>query len=116
MGRKAAQMEISKDTFLELIKDEQVQRIFAELDVPEEDHFDLFDTLDADGGGTLTADELVKGIARLRGQARRSDIVNVSLIARSMQGSFQKLAKTLSAQSKTLVSLQDSFASQVAFT
>merc|ERR1712113_338998 len=59
--------------------------ILRDLDVADEDQLDLFDTLDVDGGGTIDLEELITGIAKLRGDARRSDIIGVGLIVRAVQ-------------------------------
>jgi len=61
------------------------REILRELDIADEEQLDLFDTLDVDGNGTLDFEELVGGIAKLRGDARRSDVISVSLMARAMQ-------------------------------
>ena len=52
-------------------------------------HVDLFEICDADGSGSLTIDELVVGIKRLRGDARRSDIVFIMLRVRELLQEIQ---------------------------
>lgn len=56
---------------------------------------DLFDTLDVDGGGTIDLDEMIIGISKLRGDARRSDIVGVGLKVRSIQADLKRLSKAM---------------------
>merc|ERR1712228_515227 len=57
------------------------------------DQLDLFETLDVDGGGTIDLEELIIGISKLRGEARRSDVVGVKLIARSIQSVLTNVLK-----------------------
>merc|ERR1712232_774041 len=45
---------------------------------------DLFETFDADDSGTLTVVELLKGIKKLRGDPRRSDVIGVSLVVHAI--------------------------------
>merc|ERR1719195_1355135 len=66
------------------------QDLLSDLDIADEDQLDLFETLDVDGGGTIDLEELIVGICKLRGDARRSDIVGVALIARSIQKAISK--------------------------
>jgi len=92
----ASQMELTPEFFEELRHYKEFQEILRGLDVADEDQLDLFDTLDVDGGGTIDVDELVKGIAKLRGDARRSDIVGVSLMMRSVQMAVTELSEVVS--------------------
>merc|ERR1712039_484065 len=75
-----------------------VQQILRDLDVEDEEQHDLFDTLDVDGGGTLDLEELISGIAKLRGEARRSDIISVGLRVRSTQDELQAFMENTSEQ------------------
>eukprot|EP00927_Polykrikos_kofoidii_P048267 TRINITY_DN4248_c0_g1_i4.p1 TRINITY_DN4248_c0_g1~~TRINITY_DN4248_c0_g1_i4.p1 ORF type:complete len:645 (-),score=100.21 TRINITY_DN4248_c0_g1_i4:36-1895(-) len=105
---------ISMSLFDELCEHSTFRDILAELDVAEEDQFDLFDTLDVDGGGTLDTAELVTGISMLRGDPRRADIVSIGLTVRSLQGmfqSFQDVVFTAFAEHQTsLTAIQETLA------
>jgi len=81
---EAAQVQITPDLFDELRRCKEFKEILKYLDIADEAQVDLFETLDVDGGGTLDLEELVQGIAKLRGDARRSDVVSVSLMVRAM--------------------------------
>merc|ERR1711972_1022584 len=72
----------------------EFQDVLRDLDVSDEDQLDLFDTLDVDGGGTIDLHELILGIRKLRGDARRSDIVGVGLIVRSIQSALTKFEES----------------------
>merc|ERR1719336_2969069 len=80
---------------MDLCAKPEFRDILRTLDIPDEEQLDLFDTLDIDGGGTLDLEELVQGIHKLRGDARRSDIVGVSLQMRQMQDEIHSLQKDL---------------------
>merc|ERR1712083_134016 len=85
MGSQVSSIELTPEFFDELRTYSEFQEILRDLDIADEDQLDLFDTLDVDGGGTIDLEELITGIAKLRGDARRSDIVGVGLIVRSVQ-------------------------------
>merc|ERR1712232_1190652 len=54
------------------------------LDIDAQDHKYLSDILDPDKSGSITVLEFVRGLKRLRGEPRRSDIVTVDLMMRSL--------------------------------
>jgi len=80
-----SEIEISLEFFQELRTFREFHVILRSLDVSDEDQLDLFATLDVDANGTVDLEELIVGISKLRGDARRSDIVGVGLIVRSIQ-------------------------------
>jgi len=82
-------MEIDPKFFSELCTNARFRDILGDLDVSEEDQLGLFDTLDVDGGGTLDLQEMMLGIAKLRGDPRRADIISVGLTLRSVQTQVQ---------------------------
>eukprot|EP00443_Scrippsiella_acuminata_P032360 CAMPEP_0115282756 /NCGR_PEP_ID=MMETSP0270-20121206/60013_1 /TAXON_ID=71861 /ORGANISM="Scrippsiella trochoidea, Strain CCMP3099" /LENGTH=185 /DNA_ID=CAMNT_0002699625 /DNA_START=69 /DNA_END=626 /DNA_ORIENTATION=+ len=88
---RAAPMQVSVTVFNKLCRNSKVRDIFRDLDVAEEDQTNLFEALDVDGSGTIDIEELFEGIAKLRGDARRSDIVSMSLQIRNLQWSLQEL-------------------------
>mmetsp|Transcript_116834 Transcript_116834/g.291618 ORF Transcript_116834/g.291618 Transcript_116834/m.291618 type:complete len:122 (-) Transcript_116834:16-381(-) len=82
--------------FLEsLRKHRKFQELLKDLDISEEDQLDLFETLDVDGGGSIDMEELMVGLSRLRGDARRADIVGVGLILRHVQHNVQRFEATV---------------------
>jgi len=44
----------------------------------------LFDTLDVDGDGSIDIEELCEGISKLRGDARKSDVVALNLMVQKL--------------------------------
>lgn len=88
--KELARVEITQEVIDILCSNERFQVILRELDVSNENQLDLFDTLDVDGGGTLDLEEMVTGIIKLRGDARRADVIAVGLKLTSLQTAFQK--------------------------
>merc|ERR1711920_449360 len=89
---------ITPDFFQRLCHINEFREILGALDIPDEEQLDLFETLDIDGGGTLDLDELVQGVHKLRGDARRGDIVSVSLMVRAVQEDVQNLQSSMMEQ------------------
>lgn len=88
---KASGLHITPEFFAFLRTFREFKRLLEELDIADEDQVDLFDTLDVDGGGTIDLEEMVVGISKLRGDARRSDIVGVRLVVRCIQADVHGL-------------------------
>lgn len=65
--------------------DEDVKDALEALDIDRNDHARLSDILDPDHSGGIGVLELVDGLRRLRGEPRRSDVVAVDLMMRSLQ-------------------------------
>jgi len=95
-------MVISKDLFLLVIQDPSVQSLMDTLEIPP-DRAELFDVLDAESKGGLYIQEVVMGMLKVRGDARRSDLVATLLKVRSLQLMCYKL----SALTETIVEKQD---------
>eukprot|EP00446_Apocalathium_sp_SHHI-4_P067936 CAMPEP_0177520402 /NCGR_PEP_ID=MMETSP0369-20130122/47624_1 /TAXON_ID=447022 ORGANISM="Scrippsiella hangoei-like, Strain SHHI-4" /NCGR_SAMPLE_ID=MMETSP0369 /ASSEMBLY_ACC=CAM_ASM_000364 /LENGTH=181 /DNA_ID=CAMNT_0018999743 /DNA_START=134 /DNA_END=679 /DNA_ORIENTATION=+ len=87
------QVLITPEFLLDLIEHKPFREILRDLDIADEEQLDLFDTLDVDGSGFLDFEELIHGIAKLRGDARRSDIISVSLMVRAMQADITAFEK-----------------------
>jgi len=66
---------ITRRSFQEVLKRPDVQRIFDNMDIEAADRSDLFDAIDADSNGRIVLDELVNGLVRMSGKARRADAV-----------------------------------------
>jgi len=91
----AADMAISDTSFNDMILDGEVQDLFADLGIDRDELPDLFEILDADGSGQLDLKELVSGVLKLRGDAKKSDVVSVAFVARSMQASLTSFGSLL---------------------
>jgi len=89
---------ITKDVFDRTVEDAEAKQLLEDLDIPEEDQMGLFDVLDADGGGTLQLFEIIRGIQKLRGEPRRSDVVQVGLMVRCLQERVEGHAELMESQ------------------
>jgi len=78
-------MDFPCDTFDDFVLDNEVKKALTDLDIDPADHSKLSDILDPDNGGSITVIELLDGIRRMRGDPRRSDIVTIDLMIRSIQ-------------------------------
>jgi len=99
-------MEITAEEFEAICEQPSFSDILNELDIAAADHLSLFDTLDVDHGGSVDVDELIAGIKRLRGDARKSDIVAVILAVRHMTEMLDGALKILDGHGKALHALQ----------
>jgi len=86
---------ITRHIFERACKLPDVIEIFKDLDVADEDFSDLFATLDSDGDGVISVEDLFEGIDRLRGDARRSDIIAINLKIQKMHMDMQLLCGAL---------------------
>jgi len=78
--------DISRTLFDEVLEtDGNAQQALQELDIQIADHRYLSDILDPDNSSTIGVFELIDGLQRLRGDPRRSDIIAVDLMIRSLQ-------------------------------
>merc|ERR1712032_1164071 len=89
---------ISAEQFHRVFAKPEVQALLDQLDIASEDRRDLFEILDADGSGSLTIGEVVNGVSKLRGEPKRSDIIENCLIARSMQKRLETFEKAAMSQ------------------
>lgn len=78
-------LEVDSSALDDFIKDPVAISCLAELDIDPEDNANLADIFDPDNGGSITISDLVDGLRRLRGKPRRSDIITVDLMVRSIQ-------------------------------
>eukprot|EP00928_Gymnodinium_smaydae_P001157 TRINITY_DN10423_c0_g5_i1.p1 TRINITY_DN10423_c0_g5~~TRINITY_DN10423_c0_g5_i1.p1 ORF type:complete len:606 (-),score=77.71 TRINITY_DN10423_c0_g5_i1:276-2033(-) len=90
----AADMELTPEMFAMIRELPDVQRILYELDVADDDQHNLFETLDADGGGTIDMEEFCSGIQKLRGDPCRSDIISIDFKIKSVQSELHACMET----------------------
>eukprot|EP00929_Paragymnodinium_shiwhaense_P099447 TRINITY_DN6109_c0_g1_i1.p1 TRINITY_DN6109_c0_g1~~TRINITY_DN6109_c0_g1_i1.p1 ORF type:complete len:748 (-),score=154.96 TRINITY_DN6109_c0_g1_i1:207-2450(-) len=82
-------MEMANFYIEKLVEEPDAKAALEALDIDPEDYPILADIFDPDNGGTVTVMDLVDGIRKLRGEPRRSDIVTVDLMIRSLQVQIQ---------------------------
>jgi len=81
----AAELEIDRSAFERMRMDPRAQKILDELDIADEDEDNLFSTLDCDNSGCIDIEELCAGIAKLRGDTCRSDIVSINFLVQEVR-------------------------------
>mmetsp|Transcript_18917 Transcript_18917/g.33336 ORF Transcript_18917/g.33336 Transcript_18917/m.33336 type:complete len:553 (+) Transcript_18917:42-1700(+) len=75
---------LSKSEFLEVMKDHRVKSWLAAMELDIRDAELVFDLID-DGDGTISAPELVRGFAKLKGTARSVDMIYLTQLVYSTQ-------------------------------
>mmetsp|Transcript_134896 Transcript_134896/g.269167 ORF Transcript_134896/g.269167 Transcript_134896/m.269167 type:complete len:599 (+) Transcript_134896:111-1907(+) len=79
-------VEYLREDFEALVeKNWRAQHALVDLDIDKQDWRYLSDILDPDNSGTIGIFELLDGLQRLRGSPRRSDVIAVDLMLRSVQ-------------------------------
>jgi len=79
------QVDVRSSLLNELVDIPEVKQALDDLDINPDDHRYLSELLDPDSGGTISVVDFVNGLRTLRGEPRRSDIVYVKMMIRSMQ-------------------------------
>jgi len=110
--KRAAEVQITKTWWSLLQMDKQFVEVLSELDIASEDMADLFETFDLDGDGKVGLAELLRGIKKLRGDARRADVVEISLQGSAIYHTIADLQttteKSFRAQGRLLAKVEQS--------
>lgn len=89
------QVCISREMFALWLQDTEFTAMLEEADVDMSDKFRMFDILDVDMGGELSADELVTGLMQLRGDVSKGGIVAIMLKVRHLTYAIEEIQQTL---------------------
>eukprot|EP00930_Biecheleria_cincta_P010376 TRINITY_DN11246_c1_g1_i1.p1 TRINITY_DN11246_c1_g1~~TRINITY_DN11246_c1_g1_i1.p1 ORF type:complete len:617 (+),score=98.52 TRINITY_DN11246_c1_g1_i1:101-1951(+) len=89
--------EVPRCVVDEAVKDPEAINALNELDINPSDRARLSDIFDPDNGGTVQLSDVAAGIRRLRGDPRRSDIVCVDLMIRSLQSQMEHVLHAVDA-------------------
>jgi hypothetical protein len=84
-------IQISRTIMEEAVEDPVARNALDRLDIDPHDHDKLAEILDPDHTGTMTVLDIVNGLRQLRGEPRRSDIVSVALMIRSLQDMVEEI-------------------------
>merc|ERR1711920_630931 len=95
MFEQTAGIEITPDIWHAIVEHPGAKEIFHDLEVADDDIINMFEVLDSDHSGTIDLGELVEGIAKLRGEARRSDIAAMFFMIKSLQSEMDRLSHTV---------------------
>jgi len=99
---QASKSEITPQVFERLRLDPAAIDIFEDLDIADEDRFSLFETLDADHSGAIDLAELIDGVWKLRGEARRSDIIALDFIMQRLSSQIEESFSEMLARCSSL--------------
>lgn len=88
-------ISLSRQEFDEVVQDEAAAKALDDLDICREDHAYLSNILDPDNSEVVSVTEIVQGIESLRGEPRRSDIVAVDLMVRSVQLNLNSMSEQI---------------------
>eukprot|EP00927_Polykrikos_kofoidii_P080378 TRINITY_DN7724_c0_g1_i2.p1 TRINITY_DN7724_c0_g1~~TRINITY_DN7724_c0_g1_i2.p1 ORF type:complete len:649 (-),score=109.52 TRINITY_DN7724_c0_g1_i2:111-2057(-) len=83
-----SKVALSRQMFDEVMADEEFHNILQDMDIADDNQLDLFESLDINDNGFLDLDELISGLCKLRGDARRSDVISMSLLLRAFSTHF----------------------------
>jgi len=97
---------ITKERFEDALRNESIQNLLDDLGIQQTERPDLFNVLDADGNGKLNIKELVAGLARLRGEARKSDNIATRLAVTSMQTTFRSFERMCLSNQREILQMQ----------
>merc|ERR1712124_104234 len=82
-------LEVPCSVIDQLCHDPDALQALEQLEIARDDQYYLSDILDPDHGGSIQVIELIEGLGRLRGRPRRSNIICVDLMLRSIQVTLQ---------------------------
>lgn len=80
-----------------MVRDPIAKAALDDLDILPSDRARLADIFDPDNGGTVTLIDIATGLRRLRGDPRRSDIICVDLMIRSIQENVEQILESVKA-------------------
>jgi len=103
----ASSLILSKPFFKILIADDFFRELMREFNIANEDIPELFDTFDADLSGFLSVKELLRGLKKMRGEPRRSDVVGISLTVHAIHDLITSQDRILEEQGQTIRELVD---------
>eukprot|EP00931_Biecheleriopsis_adriatica_P095565 TRINITY_DN69160_c0_g1_i1.p1 TRINITY_DN69160_c0_g1~~TRINITY_DN69160_c0_g1_i1.p1 ORF type:complete len:412 (-),score=69.67 TRINITY_DN69160_c0_g1_i1:150-1205(-) len=94
---------ITRDMFLLWLEDVEFMNLLDDADVDVSDKFSMFDILDVDMGGELSADELVTGLMQLRGDVSKGNIVHVILKVRHLTTEIEEVQRMLRGEEESIL-------------
>merc|ERR1712061_661891 len=92
-------LDFERSIMDEVVMEPDMIEALNALDIDPDDHKYLSDILDPDNSGSIGIVEFYDGLKRLRGGPRRSDIVSVDLMIRSLQNTVQDISTRITATS-----------------
>jgi len=93
-------LQITREIFDLVLRDPEVQRLLADLDISVTNHRNFFDALDANGNGILDIAELIDGLLMLRGPSDKTDVVAALLGIRAVRTLTMQVKHDIKASSR----------------
>lgn len=90
-GHKVDALFMDRECFVDALQREEVKALLDEIEIDDPDRLDLFDVLDADGNGRIEMKELVDGVVKMRGKARKADVVATRLMLTQLMSKVTSL-------------------------
>jgi len=94
-GSCTRQVEMNEDTFVMIMEDPAVKQLLSDLDIDMFNPAGMFFTFDGEGNGSLSLQELAKGIMKLRGDLQKCDLIASWVASRSLHDKFDALKEQL---------------------
>lgn len=94
---RAQKVQIPRELFNTWLTDPDLLALLQEVDIDTALKSEIFDVCDVDKSGSLTVDELVSGLMRLRGPISKSDIIAIRLKVRYLTKMLEDIHHTLNA-------------------
>eukprot|EP00929_Paragymnodinium_shiwhaense_P064959 TRINITY_DN32615_c1_g1_i1.p1 TRINITY_DN32615_c1_g1~~TRINITY_DN32615_c1_g1_i1.p1 ORF type:complete len:599 (+),score=76.83 TRINITY_DN32615_c1_g1_i1:88-1884(+) len=92
------------DEFKDLMADKRVQKWLAAQEIELKDVEVAFSLIDLSGDGSVSAEELVRGLARLKGAARSVDVLTMMQKLQRIESTVEKMEGELSMHSSAAFS------------
>jgi len=83
--------KITFDELKESMEQESVRAVFTSLDIDVADAWTLFRLLDTDEGCEIELDEFVSGVMRMKGNAKRADVLQLQAMVKKLLSTLQDL-------------------------
>jgi len=111
-GLENVSLQISRETYLHVIRDHDVEQLMDDLEISNE-RGSLFDALDADASGTVSLRELIQGLLRVGGDTSKSDVVSSVLGVRALLEIVHKLEGNVTTNQHTVMSRIDAIEKKI---
>merc|ERR1712183_581323 len=82
------------DEFETLLNSPEMEEYFKTIDVDISEAHGIFELLDIDGSGTLTAEEFISGCMRLNGNAKALDLMVLMDQVKGLESSIAEVLST----------------------
>jgi len=94
--KKSADGMVDREEFEAMLKEPKVRMWFRGLDLHIHEYVSLYNLINTnDLNGTISLDDFVDGVSRLKGQARSVDILSVGMDVRKIKEQVEDIANSL---------------------